>query len=100
MTATTPKTSESSTSKELVRHRQILQEKGAAAGRISGINHLVLFARDMNEGVKFYRDLLGLRVVRTMHFTTSPEGLRSAAHHTAGHAVGPKVEPSPIAVEM
>lgn len=68
------------------RHTRILQECGPAAGRISGINHLVLFTHDMNEGVKFYRDLLGLRVVRTMRFTPTPDGLRKAAHHSSGHA--------------
>ena len=80
-------------------HRKIVQESGPATGRISGINHLVLFTRDMNEGVRFYRDVLGLRVVRTVRFTTTASGLRSAAHHSSGLAVQPS-DPSPIAVEM
>src|SRR5262249_18003126 len=73
--------------RELPRHRRVLQETGKAVGRISGINHLVLFTRDMNEGVRFYRDLLGLRVVRTGRFTNSAEGLRSAALHSSGSAI-------------
>jgi catechol 2,3-dioxygenase-like lactoylglutathione lyase family enzyme len=98
MTATTSR-NESPASKERPRHRQILQESGPAAGRISGINHLVLFVRDMDEGVRFYRDVLGLRVVRTVRFTTTAEGLRSAAHHSSGLAVEKAIS-SPIAVEM
>ena len=83
----------SAVSTKAPRHRRILQEAGPAAGRISGINHLVMFTRDMNEGVKFYRDVLGLRVVRTMRFTPSAEGLRSAAHHTSGSAVAKQSAP-------
>jgi catechol 2,3-dioxygenase-like lactoylglutathione lyase family enzyme len=83
----------------LPRHRQVLQERGPAAGRISGINHLVLFVRDMNEAVRFYRDVLGMRVVRTVRFTTNAAGLRSAAHHSSGLAV--EEEPaSAVAVEL
>ena len=81
-------------------HRQVLQEAGPATGRITGINHLVLFTRDMNEGVRFYRDLLGLRVVRTGQFTNSAEGLRAAAHHSTGSAVAARTEPSPATVIM
>ncbi|MGN6314767.1 VOC family protein [Trinickia sp.] len=84
---------------ELPRHRRVLQESGPAAGRISGINHLVLFTRDMNEGVRFYRDLLGLRVVRTIRFTPTPEGLRSAAHHSSGLAVS-SADPSSVSANM
>jgi catechol 2,3-dioxygenase-like lactoylglutathione lyase family enzyme len=54
----------------------------------------------MNAGIRFYRDLLGLRVVRTVQFTTTAEGLRSAAHHSKGQAVEPKSAPSAIAVTM
>jgi catechol 2,3-dioxygenase-like lactoylglutathione lyase family enzyme len=79
---------------EKPRHRQILQETGPAAGRITGINHLVLFTHDMNESVRFYRDLLGLRVVRTMRFSPTADGLRTAAHHSSGHAVGTTSEPA------
>jgi catechol 2,3-dioxygenase-like lactoylglutathione lyase family enzyme len=37
----------------------------AAAGRIRGISHLALMTHDMEASVRFYRDVLGLRVVRT-----------------------------------
>lgn len=77
------------------RHRQILQEAGPAAGLITGINHLVLFTHDMNESVHFYRDLLGLRVVRTMRFAPTANGLRDAAHHSSGFAVGGKERSAP-----
>jgi catechol 2,3-dioxygenase-like lactoylglutathione lyase family enzyme len=90
---------ESPASGELPRHRRILQESGPATGRISGINHLVLFVQDMNEGVRFYRDVLGLRVVRTVRFTTTADGLRSAAHHSSGLAVQ-QADPSSVAVKM
>jgi catechol 2,3-dioxygenase-like lactoylglutathione lyase family enzyme len=99
MTATVPQ-KRTPASGELPRHRRILQESGPATGRISGINHLVLFVQDMNEGVRFYRDLLGLRVVRTGRFTNSAEGLRSAALHSSGSAVRAQSEPSPVAVTM
>jgi len=81
-------------------HQHILQENGPAAGRISGINHLVIFTRDMNEGVRFYRDLLGLRVVRTVRFNTSADGLRTAANHSAGGAVEERSTPSDVAVDF
>jgi catechol 2,3-dioxygenase-like lactoylglutathione lyase family enzyme len=90
---------ESSDTGDLPLHRRIVQESGPATGRISGINHLVLFAQDMNEGVRFYRDVLGLRVVRTVRFTTTAEGLRSAAKHSSGLAVQ-QSDPSSVAVNM
>jgi catechol 2,3-dioxygenase-like lactoylglutathione lyase family enzyme len=91
---------ESSVAGELPHHQRILQESGPATGRISGINHLVMFTRDMNEGVHFYRDLLGFRVVRTLRFTTSADGLRTAAHHSSGSAVRTEANPSPVSVTM
>ncbi|MBR0724193.1 VOC family protein [Bradyrhizobium manausense] len=100
MTVAAPQKSASSASGEQPRHRRILQESGPAAGRISGINHLVLFTHDMNEGVRFYRDLLGLRVVRTMRFTTTAEGLRSSGHHSSGSAIRAKSEDPQFAVTM
>ncbi len=84
----------------LPRHRRIRQESGAAVGRISGINHLVLFTHDMNDGVRFYRDMLGMRVVRTQRFETTGRGLRSAAHHSSGGATDDLAESSPIAVKL
>lgn len=80
-------------------HRRVLQEAGPAAGRISGINHLVLFTHDMNQGVRFYRDILGMKVVRTVRFTSTGEGLRTAAHHSSGSAVKP-ADTSPVAVNI
>ncbi|MCA1217890.1 VOC family protein [Streptomyces sp. 8L] len=68
MTSAAPRTDESAEHGDRPRHQQVLQERGPATGRISGINHLVMFAKDMDEGVRFYRDVLGLRVVRTMSF--------------------------------
>lgn len=70
----------------LPRQKRILQEAGAATGRIMGINHLVLFVDDMNAGVHFYRDIMGLRVVRTQRFVTDPESMRTAIHHSSGGA--------------
>jgi catechol 2,3-dioxygenase-like lactoylglutathione lyase family enzyme len=100
MTAMAPPKNGSPTYGKLPRHRRVLQESGPAAGRISGINHLVLFTHDMNEGVRFYRDLLGLRVVRTVRFTPTAEGLRSAAQHSSGLAVVAQSKSSPSAVTM
>ncbi len=97
---TTRPTDNGSASETVPRHRRILQEAGPAVGRISGINHLVLFARDMDEGVRFYRDLLGLRVVRTQRFVTTGQGLRASAHHSSGQAVGSEPEASAVAVEI
>ncbi|WP_343671469.1 VOC family protein [Paraburkholderia heleia] len=91
---------ESSEADELPRHRRVLQESGPASGRILGINHLVMFTRDMNEGVRFYRDVLGMRVVRTQRFATTAKGLRSSAHHSSGSAAQDQVETSPIAVDI
>lgn len=100
MTAVESRESESSTIDERQRHQRILQECGPATGRISGINHLVLFTRDMDEGVRFYRDVLGLRVVRTVRFATTADGLRTAAHHSSGGALRSTPQSSAIAVDM
>jgi len=45
--------------------RRIVETRGPAAGKIDGVNHLVLVCRDMDRSVRFYRDLLGLRLVAT-----------------------------------
>ena len=50
----------------LLQYQDIRDTAGDAVGKITGINHLQLVVRDMDEAVKFYRDLLGLKVVRTM----------------------------------
>ncbi len=81
------------------RQKRILQESGLATGRILGINHLVLFVDDMNAGVHFYRDILGLRVVRTQRFITDPESMRTEIHHSSGSAVQDKVH-SAISVSL
>lgn len=58
---------------ETPRHKQILQSNGPAAGRIKGINHLVLFSNDVGKSVTFYRDILGMKIVRTQKF--SPQAM-------------------------
>ena len=50
----------------LLQYQDIRGTAGDAVGKITGINHLQLVVRDMDEAVRFYRDLLGLKVVRTM----------------------------------
>jgi catechol 2,3-dioxygenase-like lactoylglutathione lyase family enzyme len=44
----------------------IVASKGDAAGKLTGFNHLVLFVADMTEAIHFYRDLLGLTIVKTL----------------------------------
>ncbi len=46
-------------------HKKIVAQKGPAVGKITGINHCVLVVKDMDESIRFYRDLLGLKVVAT-----------------------------------
>lgn len=43
----------------------LVTESGDAAGLIAGFSHVVLMCADMDRSVRFYRDLLGLRVLRT-----------------------------------
>lgn len=70
-------------------HQQILQTSGPAVGRVTGINHIVLFVRDLDEAVWFYRDLLGLRVVRTQpRFSTNALSLRGQALMSSGSMEG------------
>jgi catechol 2,3-dioxygenase-like lactoylglutathione lyase family enzyme len=45
--------------------RDVITEAGEARGRLTGFSHLVLVCRDMDRSVRFYRDLLGLKIVRT-----------------------------------
>ncbi|TQC43672.1 VOC family protein [Rhodococcus sp. WS4] len=49
----------------LAAHQKIIASSGAAAGKITGFNHLVMLCTDLNRSTRFYRDLLGLKVVRT-----------------------------------
>lgn len=44
---------------------EIVTSKGPAAGRLVGVNHLQFIVNDINESVRFYRDILGLCVIRT-----------------------------------
>jgi catechol 2,3-dioxygenase-like lactoylglutathione lyase family enzyme len=37
--------------------------RGPATGRITGINHLMLVCRDFERSLRFYRDLLGMRLI-------------------------------------
>lgn len=43
----------------------VVKQGGAAAGRLTGISHLAFITHDMEASVRFYRDVLGLKVVRT-----------------------------------
>ena len=71
------------------RHKKIVATKGPAVGKITGINHLVLFTHDMNECVKFYRDLLGLKVVRTQpRFSSNALSLQKSARISKGSLTG------------
>lgn len=45
--------------------KDILQTKGPAVGKLNRMNHIVLVCRDMEESVRFYRDILGLKLVGT-----------------------------------
>jgi catechol 2,3-dioxygenase-like lactoylglutathione lyase family enzyme len=46
-------------------------KKGAAVGRIHGVNHLALIVDDMDASVRFYRDGLGFEVVRTVSLSAN-----------------------------
>ncbi|GAA4540224.1 VOC family protein [Pseudonocardia xishanensis] len=50
---------------ELAAHQRIVASTGPAAGKITGINHLVMLCTDLDRSTRFYRDLLGMKVVRT-----------------------------------
>jgi catechol 2,3-dioxygenase-like lactoylglutathione lyase family enzyme len=43
-----------------------LQERENSEFKLSGINHLALVCRDMEETVHFYRDVLGMPLVKTL----------------------------------
>ncbi|MBM3345059.1 MAG: VOC family protein [Betaproteobacteria bacterium] len=81
--------SEDSASQPLPRRKQIVTTKGPAVGRITGINHMVLYTHDMDECVRFYRDLLGMKVVRTVGwFENNAASLNKAAKMSAGPTTG------------
>lgn len=44
--------------------------KGRAVMRTSGINHVALVARDMQETVRFYTEVLGMPLVKTVELPT------------------------------
>lgn len=70
--------------------RRVVQTHGPAVGKISGINHLVLFVADLDEAVTFYRDLLGLKIVRTQpRFSTNALSLQGTALMSAGDLENP-----------
>ena len=48
-----------------VEPQQILTSKGGATGKLVGISHLAMMCKDMDATVRFYRDVLGLRIIAT-----------------------------------
>jgi catechol 2,3-dioxygenase-like lactoylglutathione lyase family enzyme len=50
--------------------------RGEAAGKLLRFSHLVFITRDMDETVKFYRDILGLPVVSTRLVEVAVDGER------------------------
>lgn len=71
--------------KQLPKYKQVVATKGPAVGKITGINHLVLFTHDMNECVRFYRDLLGMKIVRTQpRFSSNALSLQASARISKG----------------
>lgn len=71
------------------RRKQVVTNKGPAVGKITGINHMVLYTHDMDECVRFYRDLLGMKVVRTVGwFENNAASLNKAAHMSSGPTTG------------
>jgi catechol 2,3-dioxygenase-like lactoylglutathione lyase family enzyme len=50
----------------------VVTEKGEATGLLTGYNHIQIIVHDMSEALVFYRDILGLKVVRTYgHFSST-----------------------------
>jgi catechol 2,3-dioxygenase-like lactoylglutathione lyase family enzyme len=70
---------------DLAPHQKVVRSHGPAAGKIGGINHLVLFVADLDEAVTFYRDILGLEIVRTQpRFSTNALSLQGKALMSSG----------------
>src|SRR6266508_3334601 len=75
--------------RQLTKHQRIVASRGPAAGKITGINHLVLFARDLDQSVRFYRDILGLKIVKTQpRFSTNAMSLRDRARVSTDSVTG------------
>jgi catechol 2,3-dioxygenase-like lactoylglutathione lyase family enzyme len=70
----------------LAAHKRIVATKGPAAGRINGFSHIAIIVRDMDESVSFYRDLLGLKVVKT-NGRFNPKRLAKAMESAGGAVV-------------
>lgn len=51
---------------EVEQGKPVIASSGDAVGRITGINHLILFVRDLTEAIHFYRDVLGLKIIKTL----------------------------------
>lgn len=47
-------------------NRQVVRTKGDAVGKITGLNHMILFVSDMTQAIHFYRDILGLEIIKTL----------------------------------
>jgi catechol 2,3-dioxygenase-like lactoylglutathione lyase family enzyme len=45
--------------------QEVITSKGEAVGRLTGLSHIVFVCRDMDATVRFYRDILGLKVITT-----------------------------------
>lgn len=44
---------------------EVLKQRGEAVGRLTGFSHIVFICNDMEETVRFYRDILGLKLLTT-----------------------------------
>jgi catechol 2,3-dioxygenase-like lactoylglutathione lyase family enzyme len=64
--------------------KNIVATAGEAVGKITGINHIVLHARDLDESIRFYRDILGLKIVRTQRFSPKAMGSQNSADLKGG----------------
>jgi len=72
-------------SKALAPHQRVVATKGPATGRITGINHMQLVVLDMDASVRFYRDILGFTVIRTLGIDYSPVGSTTVSDWRVPH---------------
>lgn len=49
---------------------KVVASKGEAAGKISGYNHMILFVQDLTKAIEFYRDILGLKIIKALPAAT------------------------------